>query len=145
MSYQRKQLSTDTNVGTPGPLPPELVGLADSSLADIEAAVGHDAADQLGYLDTGFFPEAVPAPPPGSVTATQFKVVAHQAGQYDDINTQASLTGGEVEIRWQNQVVFAPTDVWLHDLCIDAGLTEDEYQALFAAGAGTQDTSTSAF
>jgi hypothetical protein len=58
MAYQRKQLP-DTNIGDPGPLPEELVGLEDESLADLSWA---DPA--LGYRGVGFFPVAEPTPEP---------------------------------------------------------------------------------
>jgi hypothetical protein len=146
MSYQRKELSTDTNVGNPGPLPPELVGLADESLADIEKAVGHEAAEQLGYLDTGFFPEAPPAPPPGSVSQTQFHVAADNLGFYGAITTAAETAGGETLIRWQTQVVLSPDQAWLHDLCVTgAGLSEDEYTSIFTAAAAVVDVTRSLF
>lgn len=51
MLYQRKDLASGSNVGEPGPLPPELVGLADHSLADLSWA---DPA--LGYSGAGFVP-----------------------------------------------------------------------------------------
>ncbi|MCA6254049.1 MAG: hypothetical protein IM665_03185 [Phenylobacterium sp.] len=61
MLYQRKTLP-DTNIGDPAPLPAELVGLSDASLADLSAAVP-EAAQELGYAGQGFFP-VVPDPPP---------------------------------------------------------------------------------
>ena len=60
MLYQRKTLPS-TLVGDPAPLPAELVGLSDDSLADLSAAVP-EAAEQLGYAGQGFFP-FVPDPP----------------------------------------------------------------------------------
>jgi len=63
MLYQRKTLP-DTNIGDPAPLPAELAGLADVSLADLSAAVP-EAAPELGYAGQGFFPvEPDPPPPP---------------------------------------------------------------------------------
>jgi len=47
MLYQRKTLP-DTLIGDPAPLPAELVGLSDASLADLSAAVP-EAAQELGY------------------------------------------------------------------------------------------------
>jgi hypothetical protein len=48
--YQRKQLSDLSSIGSAGPLPPELEGLANESLADLSWA---DPA--LGYSGQGFF------------------------------------------------------------------------------------------
>ena len=64
MLYQRKTLP-DTNMGNPAPLPAELVGLSDASLADLTAALGV-AAGELGFDGQGFFPVTPepPAPPP---------------------------------------------------------------------------------
>ena len=63
MLYQRKTLP-DTLMGDPAPLPAELVGLSDACLADLSAAVP-DAANELGYVNQGFFPvPPVPPPPP---------------------------------------------------------------------------------
>ncbi len=61
--YQRKTLPSIL-MGVPAPLPAELVGLSDASLADLSAAVP-DAAEELGYAGQGFFPvEPDPPPPP---------------------------------------------------------------------------------
>jgi len=64
MLYQRKTLPS-TNMGNPAPLPAELVGLSDASLADLTAALGV-AAGELGFDGQGFFPVTPepPAPPP---------------------------------------------------------------------------------
>lgn len=55
MDYQRKLLADMSNVGSSGPLPPEISGLTDSDLADLSGSVG-DAASELGYTGQGFFP-----------------------------------------------------------------------------------------
>lgn len=65
MLYQRKTLP-DTLMGSPAPLPAELVGLSDACLADLSAAVP-DAAVELGYEGQGFFPYTPPPPPPPPV------------------------------------------------------------------------------
>ena len=63
MLYQRKTLPSIL-MGVPAPLPAELVGLSDASLADLSAAVP-EAAQELGYAGQGFFPvEPDPPPPP---------------------------------------------------------------------------------
>jgi hypothetical protein len=59
MNYQRKTLP-ETDVGEPGPLPEELVGLADDSLADLSAAL---APCPEQFVGQGFFPVAGPTPP----------------------------------------------------------------------------------
>jgi len=62
MLYQRKTLPS-TLIGDPAPLPAELVGLSDASLADLSAAVP-EAAQELGYAGQGFFPVQPDPPPP---------------------------------------------------------------------------------
>jgi hypothetical protein len=66
MLYQRKTLPSIL-MGVPAPLPAELVGLSDASLADLSAAVP-EAAQELGYAGQGFFPVEPdpPTPPPPS-------------------------------------------------------------------------------
>lgn len=54
MDYQRIQLP-DTPLGAPGPLPPELVGLADAALANLSASLP-EASVELGYAGQGFVP-----------------------------------------------------------------------------------------
>jgi hypothetical protein len=54
MDYQRTQLPS-TKIGLPGPVPAELRGLTDASLADLSASIP-DAATQLGYAGQGFLP-----------------------------------------------------------------------------------------
>jgi hypothetical protein len=128
--YQRKQLSTDTDVGPPGPLPDDLDGLADVSLADIEAAVGHDAAAQLGYLDTGFFP-VVAGPVPGSVTNSQLRIALSDAALLDDANNAvATSPDPNDDIRWQYNSVFSETDAWLLTVFGSVGIN---HVTIFAA------------
>lgn len=74
-NYQRIKISTGENVGEPGPLPDVLVGLDDSTLADLPAAFGVDTLTQLDLLDTGFIRVADPPPPapdPRLLTPTAF-------------------------------------------------------------------------
>jgi len=65
MLYQRKTLPSIL-MGEPAPLPAELVGLSDESLADLSAALP-DSADERGYAGQGFFPVEPPPPPPPPV------------------------------------------------------------------------------
>lgn len=60
--YQRKLISTGEDVGEPGPLPRELMGLRDESLADLPAALGEEFAAANGWADTGYLPVADPEP-----------------------------------------------------------------------------------
>jgi hypothetical protein len=62
MLYQRRNLATGEDIGEPGPIPRELLGLADESLANLNWA---DAS--LGYTGQGLFPFS------RKVTALAFK------------------------------------------------------------------------
>lgn len=53
--YQRKILSTNTNVGVPDALPQDINGLEPVSLENLPLALGDATVAQLGYVDTGFF------------------------------------------------------------------------------------------
>lgn len=65
--YQRKLLSDDSDIGEPGPLPGDLVGLADESLADLSWV----AASQ-GYVGAGYFPVADPPQSVRLITTRDF-------------------------------------------------------------------------
>lgn len=137
--YQRKTLVPLADVGPPGPLPGDLEGLADTSLADIELAVGTPAATELGYLNTGFFPVGAPVPP-AAVTQVQYRLAAESLGFLLTLDAAATTAGGDTEIRWLNTVVLLPTDAWLITLVtVDAGLTMGDFTAIFAAAEGFPD------
>lgn len=65
--YQRKLLSNDSDIGEPGPLPADLVGLADESLADLSWV-----AESQGYAGSGFFTVAEPPPSVRLITTRDF-------------------------------------------------------------------------
>lgn len=82
LAYQKRELPS-TDVGDPGDLPADLVGLADVSLADLAWT---DPA--LGYQGFGFFPVEVsdpPAPVPVAVTQLQFRRSLRHFGLYDAV------------------------------------------------------------
>lgn len=62
LRYQRKLLIDGSDIGAPGPLPHELVGLLDESLADLSAALPAVNCDDLGIAGQGFFPVDAPDP-----------------------------------------------------------------------------------
>lgn len=63
-NYQRITVSTGAEIGEPAPLPADLMGLTDDSLADLSAALNAEACEQLGYAGQGFLPVADPEPEP---------------------------------------------------------------------------------
>lgn len=65
MLYQRKDNVAGTLIGQPAPLPAELVGLEDASLADLSWV-----DEALGYSGQGFTPVADPEPEPPPPLAT---------------------------------------------------------------------------
>lgn len=106
--YQRITLVPLADVGPPGPLPADLVGLADGSLADVELAIGIPAATELGYLNTGFLPVAVPVPPPGIVvTNSQLRIALNDAALLDDMDAAiAASPDPNDDIRWRYDSLF---------------------------------------
>jgi hypothetical protein len=64
--YQRRRLSPAEDLGAPAPLPRELAGLSNASLADLSAWSPEYAA-QLGWAGEGFFPFTPPPSPPPPV------------------------------------------------------------------------------
>lgn len=139
--YQRVELIPPLDVGDPGPLPVDLQGLDDASLADVTAAVGVDAATQLGYLNTGFLPVEVPSPPSDqAVTQVQYRLGADSLGHLTLLESSAATAGGDIAIRWGSQVVIEPGEAWLNQLVlVEAGLTQLDYDAIFAAARGEPD------
>lgn len=59
IAYQKRDLAADADVGVAGPLPPELTGLADESLANLSWT---DPA--LGYQGFGYVSVVLPDPSP---------------------------------------------------------------------------------
>lgn len=62
--YQRINATTGLLVGEPAPLPSNLVGLKDESLANLEQALGSTIAHELGFGGAGFLPVEPPEPEP---------------------------------------------------------------------------------
>lgn len=107
--YQRVTLVPPAPVGGPDLLPPELVGLDDASLADLPAAIGVEAATQLGYLNTGFtpIPDPPPPPPPVVVTNVQLRIALSDASLLDDMNNAVFASPDpNDDIRWLFGTVF---------------------------------------
>jgi len=102
--YQRRTLSNGANIGSPGPLPAALVGLADVSLADLSWV---DPA--LGYGGSGFAPVVVPDPVivPQIVSRMQLKRALNQMGLLAAINTAVGQsTDVDLQIYWSDTGEF---------------------------------------
>jgi len=139
--YQQVQLVPPLDIGEPGPLPYDLEGLDDASLADVTAAVGVPAATQLGYLNTGFLPVTTADPPSTlAVTQVQYRLGAESLGFLATLETSAAAAPRNVQIHWESQVVIEPGEPWLDQLVlVEAGLTQLEYDAIFEAARGEPD------
>lgn len=121
--YQRVELVPPADVGPPNPLPADLVGLDDASLADVTAAIGVDAATQLGYLNTGFLPVVFPDPPqPITVTNSQLRIALSDAGLLDDVDAAVALEPVSTQIRWQYNSLFSQSAAWVVALFVTAGV-----------------------
>lgn len=77
--YQKRELAGMVDVGSPGPLPADLQGLADESLADLDWTY-----EPLGYHGFGFFPITEPIVPE-AVTQLQFRRALRHFDLYDDV------------------------------------------------------------
>jgi hypothetical protein len=136
--YQRKTLVPLANVGLPGPVPHDLDGLMDVSLADVTLAVGVPAATQLGYLNTGFFP--VPAPPTGvTVNAGAFRVALRRAGVQVQFQNAVNALGNEFKDWYDHQPTFTLGDVFITAVGVQAGgAVQSGMAANFAVAASAQ-------
>ena len=134
LNYQRATLAPPAPVGIPQPLPADLLGLDDASLADVEAAIGVDAATQLGYLNTGFtpVPDPPPLPPPLVVSNTQLRIALNDAGLLDDMNTAVAGLGADDQIRWTYNSAFSIDDPAVIAAMASVGINRP---AIFAAAA----------
>jgi hypothetical protein len=135
MLYQRKTLP-DTLMGAPAPLPAELVGLSDASLADLSAAVP-EAAQELGYAGQGFFP-VVPDPPPPPVVDELNKIdFLRLFTQAERIAIRQAAKVNPVVEDYQ-AMLDAATIIRLSDPDIQEGIPELEDAGLLAPGRAAQ-------
>lgn len=129
--FQRFQVSTGDPIGPPLPLPADLVGLAVSSLLNLEEAVGVPACTELGYLDTGFMPVI---PTPGvNVTAVQLRIALSDMGLLDDLNAGiASLGDPDATIRWNYGNLFYADQGFIVAGCNAVGINATTRATIFA-------------
>jgi hypothetical protein len=135
MPYQRVELP-DTLIGEPGPLPAELVGLADETLADLSAHLDPEACAALGYVGQGFlYVDPPPAPPvvPAVVSRMQAKMALLAAGLLDDVEAAVSAGSAELQIYWNEASDFHRDHPVLIGMTEALGLTAEQTDALFIA------------
>jgi len=135
MLYQRKTLP-DTLMGDPAPLPAELVGLADASLADLSAALGV-AADETGFAGQGFFPFTPPPPPPPPVDELHKVDFLRLFTQAERIAIRQAAKVNPVVEDYQ-AMLDAATIIRLSDPDIQEGVPELEDAGLLAPGRAAQ-------
>lgn len=136
MAYQRFTLDPPADVGPPGPLPPELMGLADVSLMDLEAAIGVPAATQLGYLNTGFTLVVDPPPiPEGMVSKVQLFLAAFQLSILDDLIAGQGVLPTELRIIWDWTTYFYREQPLILAIAAQIGLDDAALDDLFALAA----------
>jgi hypothetical protein len=135
MLYQRKTLP-DTNMGDPAPLPAELVGLSDDSLADLSAALGV-AADETGYAGQGFFPFTPEPPPPPPVDELHKVDFLRLFTQAERIAIRQAAKVNPVVEDYQ-AMLDAATIIRLSDADIQEGIPELEDAGLIGPGRAAQ-------
>jgi len=135
MLYQRKTLP-DTNMGDPAPLPAELVGLSDASLADLSAALGV-AADETGFAGQGFFPFTPEPPPPPPVDELHKVDFLRLFTQAERIAIRQAAKVNPVVEDYQ-AMLDAATIIRLSDPDIQEGIPELEDAGLLAPGRAAQ-------
>jgi len=135
MLYQRKTLP-DTNMGDPAPLPAELVGLSDASLADLSAALGV-AADETGFAGQGFFPFTPEPPPPPPVDELHKVDFLRLFTQAERIAIRQAAKLNPVVEDYQ-AILDAATIIRLSDADIQEGVPELEDAGLIGPGRAAQ-------
>ena len=135
MLYQRKTLP-DTLMGAPAPLPAELVGLSDASLADLSAALGV-AADETGFAGQGFFPFTPEPPPPPPVDELHKVDFLRLFTQAERIAIRQAAKLNPVVEDYQ-AILDAATIIRLSDADIQEGIPELEDAGLLAPGRAAQ-------
>lgn len=136
LNYQRVTLVPPADIDIPQPLPPELVGLDDASLANVEAAIGVEAATQLGYLNTGFLPVAdpPPLPPPATlVPNSQVRIALLNAGLLDDVETAVGSLSPEDQIAWVYNSAFRIDSPVIAHAAASVGIGHPALLAVFLA------------
>lgn len=129
--WQRKTLAGD-NVGEPGPLPDELVGLDLETLTDLSWV---DPA--LNYADTGFVPVDIPDPVevPQSISRMQAKQALLAAGQLSAVEAAMASAPPAVQIYWADASHFHRSHPIIEQMGQALGMSSDDLDQLFIAAA----------
>jgi len=135
MLYQRKTLPS-TNMGNPAPLPAELVGLSDASLADLTAALGV-AAGELGFDGQGFFPVTPPPPEPEPVDELHKVDFLRLFTQAERIAIRQAAKVNPIVEDYQ-AMLDAATVIRLSDADIQEGIPDLEDAMLIGPGRAAQ-------
>jgi hypothetical protein len=123
-------------MGVPAPLPAELAGLSDASLADLSAAVP-EAAQELGYAGQGFFPVEPDPPPPPVVDALNKIDFLRLFTQAERIAIRQAAAVNPLISDYQH-MLDAATVVRLSDPDIQTGVPLLELGGLIGPGRATQ-------
>jgi len=134
--YQRKTLP-DALMGDPAPLPAELVGLSDASLADLSAALGV-AAEETGFAGQGFFPFTPEPPPPAPVDELHKVDFLRLFTQAERIAIRQAAKVNQVVEDYQDMLDASPGKVRLSDPDIQEGVPELEDAGLIGPGRAAQ-------
>ena len=128
--YQKRQLAGMVDVGDPGPLPDDLVGLADADLADLDWTY-----EPLGYHGYGFFP--IVDYVPFVITRLQFISALQQDGSYEAVATAvlAKDVDAPVRIYFLETANFDRRDERFVTLADELSVDEEGVIDLFRVGA----------
>jgi len=133
MDYQEINVSDGSHVGDPAPLPAELVGLADESLADLDQALDPTPEQFVGK---GYLPIEPAPPPPPSVILSSYEFLL----LFTSAERIAILTAGQASMAiadWLNMLNHVPA-VHLDDANTIAGVEALQTAGLIAGGRAAQ-------
>ena len=139
MNYQRKTLPS-TAVGEPGPLPADLVGLDDATLADLSVHLDQDACAELGYAGEGFFRVADPELPryvPAEVPMYKVRKLLIKQGLLATVEAALGTLPGEAGalamVDWEYAPNLVRSSALVQGMGAIIGLTSDEIDDLVIA------------
>lgn len=130
LDYQKRQLAGMVDVGDPGPLPDDLVGLADADLANLDWTY-----EPLGYHGYGFFP--IDNFVPYIISRLQFITALQLDGSYESVADAilAKAVDDPVRIYFLETADFDRRDARFIELADELSVTEEDRIDLFRVGA----------